>query len=339
MSGSPAPRYALFKGFDRGVESRIIAHIATGLAGEGIKLELLEGRGRLFQLAFLRTIARCDVLIVHSPLAFAFFYVVFARLLGKKVLGLVWDHYPVTLDGRRYDFSARRRLLDFMENRAITMCTHLLVPSEDFLEADRLARAQAIPFWLPVDPPSLARDKIGPNLLRIIFAGQVNATRGLEEAYAELDAHFAGNFALQVASPDQLPEAMSNKDNVEYLGFLGREELHDIMRQCDFGLVALSPHFDGPGLPSKTWEYLGAGLPCVFIGKGLPHYAKALTESGAGRVLTPATRGKIGAKDIKRDALEASAVIRFSGQFELDSARLAAHLLSLGGLSSDRTPV
>lgn len=339
MSGSPAPRYALLKSFDDGAESRIIAHIATGLAGEGIKLELLESRGRLLRLSFLRAIARCDVLIVHSPLAYALFYVLFAWLLGKKVLGLVWDHYPVTLNGRRYDDSMRRRLLDLIENQTIAMCTHLLVPSKDFLEADRHARAQAIPFWLPVDPPPPARDKAEPNLLRIIFAGQVNATRGLEQAYAELDAHFAGNFVLQVASRDLVPEAISDKDNVEYLGFLGREELHDIMRRCDCGLVALSPRFDGPGLPSKTWEYLAAGLPCVFIGKSLPHYAQALTESGVGRVLTPATRRKIGTKDIKRNALEASAVTRFSGYFELDSARLAAHLHSLSDLSSDRTPV
>lgn len=339
MSKWNAPRYALLKGFEDGAEGRIIANIGSGLAGEGIQLELLEARGRLFRVALFRAIASCDTLIVHSPLVSVVFYVVFARLLGKKVLGLVWDHYPVTLGGRRYDPAVRRRLLDFMENLAIAMCTHLLVPSEDFLEADRLARAHVVPFWLPVDPALPANGTKNSDMLRVIFAGQVNATRGLEQAYAELHEHFAGSFVLEVASCDPLPEGLSDKDNVKHLGFLGKEELYDVMRQCDCGLVALSPNFDGPGLPSKTWDYLAAGLPCVFIGRSLPYYARALTLSGVGCVLTPATRGTLRIKEMKRNALEASAVTRFSSHFQLDSALFAAHLHSLSDLSSDRTPV
>lgn len=329
MSISPAPRYALLKGLADGAESRIIAHIGTGLEREELSFELLEGRGQLFRLALLRAIVRCDVLIVHSPLAFAFIYVVFARLWGKKVLGLVWDHYPVTLKGHRYDSSIRRRLLDFMENRAIALCTHLLVPSEDFLEADRFARAQVLPFWLPIDLPQAGHDKSDADLLRVIFAGQVNATRGLEQAYAELEGHFGDNFVLQVASRDVLPETLSDKHNVEHLGFLSRDALRSVLQECDCGLVALSEHFDGPGLPSKTWEYLAAGLPCIFVGKSLPHFAQALTDSGAGRVLTRDTRGKIALRDLKGRPLNASAVKKFSGYFELDRVRLAAHLRSL----------
>ena len=321
-------RFALLKGFADGTESKIIANIGVGLLRERLALEMLEGCGKLFRPSLFRAIARCDVLIVHSPLAYALFYILFARILGRKVVGLVWDHYPVTLAGRRYDPSLRRRMLDLMESRATAMCTHLIVPSRDFLEAGALSRAEVLPFWLRVDRAPEDVGEVRDTAVRIIFAGQVNATRGLEAAYGELEAHFADKFVLAIASRDPLPRALAGKANIEHLGFLGRDALRAEMARCDAGLVALSPQFDGPGLPSKTWEYLGAGLPCLFIGKALPHYAEALVSSGAGHVLSPVTRGMISASDLAR-SLDPAAIDGFSRQFALDERRVAAHLRTI----------
>lgn len=249
-------------------------------------------------------------------------------MLRRKVVGLMWDHYPVTLAGQRYDPSLRRRLLDLIERSATRICTHLIVPSRDFLEADALSRAEVLPFWLPVECAPKNADKGREKLVRIIFAGQVNSTRGLEHAVAELEAHFAGEFVLAIASRDPLPNGLLGKENVEYLGFLTPDELRGEMARSHAGLVALSPQFDGPGLPSKTWEYLGAGLPCLFIGRDLPHYAKALTSSGVGYVLSSATREIIGVKDFAR-SLDAATIDQFSRHFELDEVRVAAHLRAI----------
>lgn len=323
-------KYTILKSFPTGTECRIVANIGSALRHEGLEAEVLEGESSMARLSIFASIAFTDVLIIHSPLAYAVLYVSWARLLGKRVVGLVWDHYPVTLSGQRYDKSLRRRAADWLENLSISLCTHLIVPSRDFQSAARLERAAFVPFWLPVQRPddvfetgSLTTDA----RIRIIFAGQVNETRGLSEAFAELELQFGDRFELVIASADPVPPELQGMANVHHLGFLTAEALKAELIRCHAGLVALSPRFDGPGLPSKTWEYLGAGLRCVFVGKPLPHYSEALVSSGAGVVLSPETRGKIDAQDLVANRDDESQKARaFSAYFELDGARLAAHL-------------
>lgn len=340
MNLASAPSIALLRTFPQGTEGRIIANVRDGLIAEGLSIDMIESYGRLFDLTVLRAIARSNLLIVHSALAYAVIYAGFARLLNKPVVGIVWDHYPVTIGGQRYDRSLRRRLLDTLENLATKLCSHLIVPSRDFLAATSFARAKVIPFWLPGEAQSRAVPLPGstaPETFRLIFAGQVNETRALEEAYRALEHQFGGQFELFVASRDPLPHGLSDKTNITHLGFLDRAALQREMVKCDAGLVSLASQFDGPGLPSKTWEYLEAGLPCVYVGKPLPDYIAALETSGAGVALTAdcletdlATRLRGRAGDIS------AATHAFSGLFELDSAKLAYHLRAIAGAKPTR---
>lgn len=334
MTQRPGPRLALLDSFGQGTEGQIIAHVGQSLSDEGLPVDMLAGRGRLLRVSLLPAIARCDLLIVHSPLAYALFHVLFARLFKRKVVALIWDHYPVTLAGQRHDPSLRRRLLDLMERCTSALCTQLVVPSRDFLAADGLSDASVLPFWLPAARAPGDGGAVRDGALRIIFAGQVNNTRGLDHAHAELQAHFGNEFVLAIASRDPLPACLAGKPNVEHLGFLGPDALRQEIARCHAGLVALSPQLDGPGLPSKTWSYLDAGLTCLFIGKALPHYVEALTSSGAGHALSPATRGIISASDVARRR-DAASIDRFSRHFALDAARLAAHLHSIAAAAGE----
>lgn len=173
MTRAITPRIALLRSFAEGTEARIIANIRNGLIAESLAVHMIEGRGRMISLSALKAIARNDLLIVHSALAYAVFYAAFARMLGKPVVALVWDHYPVTIAGRRYDPSLRRRMLDRIEGLALALCSDVIVPSRDFQEALSLARATVVPFWLPVDtavqPVALPRLP-GDRPPRIIFA-------------------------------------------------------------------------------------------------------------------------------------------------------------------------
>jgi glycosyltransferase involved in cell wall biosynthesis len=69
--------------------------------------------------------------------------------------------------------------------------------------------------------------------------------------------------------------------NLIFLGALPRASARAVLAMCDIGLQALprNPFFGGT-LTSKTFDYLGAGLPLVFAGRG--DTTDLLSESGAG---------------------------------------------------------
>lgn len=69
--------------------------------------------------------------------------------------------------------------------------------------------------------------------------------------------------------------------NLQFLGPIPRGITRAILAQCDLGLQAVPPdQFFSSTLTSKTFDYLGLGLPVIFAGGG--DTADLLRESGAG---------------------------------------------------------
>lgn len=326
--------------FPLGTEGRVISGLVQGLRAEGLNVDMLDTRRSFLRGAHLASIRRCDALIVHTPLAYAPLHVLWAILLHKPVVSLLWDAYPVKLGGQRYDKRLRRWFIDWLENGVIALSTHLLVPSRDFLVVPRLARAHVMKFWHPLEASpnpnqqtasrSATETAENGRSIRVIFAGQVNATRGLPAAFTALKEQLGKALTLVVASPNPLPDELQGEPSIVHLGNLNRPALRAEMAKCDAGLVALAMNFDGPGFPSKTYEYLAAGLPCVYFGKRLDHYTNALIQSGAGIVIDVDAANILSLSNLralKRDIAQAAKV--FAADFELDSKALASQLLAI----------
>lgn len=333
-------RIAALNPFPSGTEGRVIDDLVQGLRTEGIHVDLLDTSRSLLRCAHLTSIRRCDVLIVHTPLAYAPLHVLWARMLRKPVVSLVWDIYPVKLGGQRYDKRVRRRLIDWLENGVIALSTHLFVPSRDFLVVPRLARAHVMMFWHTLElNPNRDQETVSLSApeaaetgrsIRVIFAGQANATRGLPAAYAALKAQLGKALTLVVASPNPLPDELQGEPAIVHLGNLDRPALRAEMAKCDVGLVALAMTFDGPGFPSKTYEYLAAGLPCIYFGKRLDHYTNALIQSGAGVVIGVDAANALSPSNLralKRHIARSARV--FAANFELDSKAFASRLRAI----------
>ena len=330
-SGSGA-RVVVFITSPGGAEARIMGNIASALRASNINHEVRYlNRNRGFHVEHLTLILRSDVILLHSPLFMSLHYAIWARLLGKRVVSIVWDSYPVTLGGVRFDRRLRRRLFDWMENAVLWCSNRILVPSVDFLRHPILNRARAVKLWYAIralsDQPRPASSDAP---LAILFAGQINRTRGLCGAVEQLDRVTQGRFHLLIASGDPLPTELRGHANVRHLGKLDRQGLREVAASCDCGLVSLAHDFDGPGLPSKTFEYLEAGIPCVYHGKRLEHYLAVLEDSGAGIEIASCpslTRADILAK--KQGIAEAAA--RFSDAFALDPESFIASVASVEG--------
>lgn len=143
----------------------------------------------------------------------------------------------------------------------------------------RLRPSQTIsstPLWSVVDRPkqrdrSETRDEFGlPHGRPIaIFGGQITEGRGIELMLQSADeARRAGSelLFLFVGDGRLVPEvqARSGVDgNVMHINGVPRDSYLSMVSACDVGLVATVPGVSSFSFPTKTIDYLRAGLPVV----------------------------------------------------------------------------
>lgn len=326
---------------EQSAEARVIRNCARDLArggGEVLLLERLTSRAKWWKEA-IKAVAASDVIIFHSPLVLAAPLVLWARILGRRIVSLVWDVYPVRLNGKRYDRRAVRRLADGLERLCLSLSHVILVPSPDFLKEATLARAAFLPMWTSSERAvcdSLARpalpDAVEGQCLQILFAGQINETRDLRGAIQKLTEGLQGPFVLKIASFSEVPANLQLHPSVNFVGGLTPAELAKLSAECHFGLVSLSPQLEGAGFPSKTFDYLAFGLPILYYGPRLEYFVGLLEATGVGLDITDM-------QEISSSRLlDVSATVENGRERFISAATLAPGTLTEVLLSPEREP-
>lgn len=266
------------------IEYKIIDEISRSINSGNCDAVIHVVRPFIVNLNVIFQIYRSHTIVLHSPLLHAFSLALIGRMMGKKIFVLAWDFYPVMLNGRRYDNRFLRRLGDFFETVAFKFCNKIFVPTGDFKKEELFRDASVLKFWPKINyiqtNKKLGIDKI--RSIKIIFAGQVNETRGLCETINLLSEKSLLPFELLIASADVVPDKIASNPNVVILGELDNVDLQKHYIDCDFGLVSLSKYYDGPAFPSKTFEYIANGLPIIYCGPHLSAYVKLVQDSGIG---------------------------------------------------------
>lgn len=290
----------------RQTQGRLIEALSDGLRERGHRTRVVLRalpRGRFPKLRRLLgtelrnvfLVARTDVLVVHSSLAFNLFPILTARLLRRPVLAFVWDIFP---DSSRVAGRLDNKLVLWLYARLEQLACHLasavVVPSADYVPA--LARwdraAEVVPHW-PIDPllsPGPGSGNLG--ILRVGFAGRIDGFRALDSAIDMLVERWTGDrLELNLFTSDDPPQALVDRagsdDRFDLIthGFLPPEVLQERLRAMDVGWVCLAPDFPLPAFPSKTMAYLSAGLPVVFSGPEMPALEDWITSHGFGFIL------------------------------------------------------
>lgn len=133
----------------------------------------------------------------------------------------------------------------------------------------------------PVPTPRMAQPEVearypllrrsDPRRIRLVYQGALDMRRGVApfiDAMALLDDRF--ELLLIGGGPDEeklrgAVEAVGVSGRVHFLGRIRRDELHDVLRCCDIGIVTYAAR----GLnniycaPNKLYEYTQAGLPVI----------------------------------------------------------------------------
>ncbi|MBM1689167.1 glycosyltransferase [Sulfitobacter geojensis] len=285
----------------------------------------------------LARLLRSDLLIVHSPLGFSICAMLLAKLLGRPIIAFVWDLYPVRINGRRYDGRLRRKMADCIERFALWMSDHLIVQTEDFLSSPSLARAQVIPFWyVPSDlEPRKPVNFAGQQHLQFAFAGQINETRGLSEALLFIDKILNKRAILNIYSRDPFePPDNLKRVEVRHCGYVTKEILAGSLMQHDVGLISLHPGFEGPAFPSKSLDYLAAGLPVVYFGPPLAHFSLLLETTGCGVTASASTQLNFDVTMPSETSYHAASAL-FFGRVRADPSRLKSHFSDVLGVQID----
>lgn len=115
------------------------------------------------------------------------------------------------------------------------------------------------------DPPqSLSNSK---EKYRIVFAGNIGRFQALEsllDAFLDercqqlpIELHFLGDGAVKA----ELQTQASNCSSVYFHGHVPFDQAAEFIRNCDAGIVSISPDVIKYAYPSKTLSYLGLGVP------------------------------------------------------------------------------
>lgn len=101
----------------------------------------------------------------------------------------------------------------------------------------------------------------------IVYSGGISKQRGIVEILkaienSEINLLLAGEF-LDPSLESEL-KALKGWENVNYLGFLKRNEISSLYEKANVGMVTLHPTLNyKDSLPVKMFEYMAAGIPII----------------------------------------------------------------------------
>lgn len=132
-----------------------------------------------------------------------------------------------------------------------------------------------------------------------IYLGTLDEPRGIREIVEALS--YSKNIRLKLAGKfgdakfQQELMGLANWKNVDYVGFLSREETKSALSESMVGLVTLHPTPNYVhGLPVKLFEYMSAGLPV--IASDIPMWQQIVEDANCGICVNPMRPRDIGEK-------------------------------------------
>ncbi len=125
---------------------------------------------------------------------------------------------------------------------------------------------------------------------QVCYIGAITTVRGIKEVVKAMELctnvqlNLAGKFSQEEVRTEV--ESYTGWSKVNFLGFVDRREVADIMSRSRVGLVTLHPIINYlDSLPIKMFEYMTAGLPVV--SSDFPLWKDIVQKSGCGLCVDP----------------------------------------------------
>lgn len=176
--------------------------------------------------------------------------------------GLAWVFETLLL--RRFDVLGTMSALgvEFLRNRFVLRASQPIEILHLWTEPEAVKSGRQMDKWRQLG------FKAGRKVA--VFGGQLVNGRGIEDILSaaelaagqglKIDFLFVGSGPLSSLINDH---ARTVGGNVRLLAPLPRSDYLNLLASCDIGLVATTGEHEAPAFPSKTMDYLKAGLPIV----------------------------------------------------------------------------
>lgn len=185
--------------------------------------------------------------------------------------------------------------------------------------------------------PERPAERTGPP--RVGYFGGISAVRGAAEIVTAIGLVGRADVRLALAgvfSPESLEaevRTLPGWSRVDWLGWVDRGRLRELLSQVDVGLVTFLPapnHVQA--YPGKLFEYMAAGVPVV--ASDFPLWREIVTGAGCGLLVDPADPSSIAAaiEELLADPPAAAAMGRRGRQAVLERYNWEAQMPALVAL-------
>lgn len=246
-----------------------------------------------------------DLVIAFSPsVTMAFPILAMAVLRHSRKFLIQWDFFPyhhkqIGLLSSRFVFSIAKKAEELLIRR-FDVIGCMSQRNIDYLRGHYCLRSSQKAAILPVwgrgtSIPDVDRDAIRaryglPGLRPLaVFGGQLAVGRGLEDllAAANLSERLCSNIVFVVIGSGPLESLLKGylekgHSNVIWIPRVPRNEYLQVIKACDLALVCTVRNVDVPSFPSKTIDYLRAGLPIVASVEKTTDYGDYIVSKGVG---------------------------------------------------------
>jgi glycosyltransferase involved in cell wall biosynthesis len=281
--------------------------IGFGRTVRGASKFLLSGRDAAQVARRHFDLARFDAMISWMPSVSIAPLVARARRAGiRHRLLFIWDFFP---DHHRQigriPGGLPYRIARWWEQKLLAHFTAILCTlpgNADYLRRHyRVSPAQRVsvtPIWSDTSPlPAVDRDvlrgkhgiPIGPPIA--VFGGQLVEGRGFGQMLGAAEAGLvAGSPLLYLFVGDgrmapMLRERAARQPNIRVLPALSRADYLELLGACDVGMAVTVPGVTSFSIPTKTIDYLRAGLPVIAAVEEGNDLVAILNRYGVGRAV------------------------------------------------------
>lgn len=246
-----------------------------------------------------------NVVISFSP-AITMALPIMALAKSDKLTSLLiqWDFFPhhhrqIGLISSGMSFFVARKIEEMLI-RKFDVVTCMSPANEVYLRTHYPLRDEQkiciTPVWgkdtpLPVVDRAVIRQRysLPQNKPLVVFGGQLVHGRGLEDLLgaAKLAQQLGRGVTFLVigsGSLESLVEACIAQgcENLIWIPRIPRNEYLELIKSCDLALVCTVRDVDVPSFPSKTVDYLRAGLPIVASVESSTDYGEYIVSLGVG---------------------------------------------------------
>lgn len=121
------------------------------------------------------------------------------------------------------------------------------------------------------------------------YAGNIGSAQGILEVIQFVKDAANPRLRFEIWGTGVMEESLKQyiienglQDAVSFKGPYFRSQQEQVLNACDLALVSLNKNMYGRGVPSKTYNILGAGKPVLYIGPAKTEIGMMVEEEGVG---------------------------------------------------------